>query len=240
MLSLFEPPKLFNKPELMTIDCYNQFLNGSVKTYAKTPLVCMPQNELEVNYEVEIFEQGNIATRENNWHDFFNLCVWFNFPKTKAVINYLHYSEIKHKKIKNRTSLENAMTLFDENGAVVLSTDKKLLDLIREHQWKTLFWQCRQEILTKMKIIMIGHSLYEKFLSPYIGMTAHTILYEVDDIVIPQAEIDQKVAVDLESLQYPSPRSLQPLPILGVPGWYEANKNPSFYDDEGYFRPKSR
>jgi hypothetical protein len=32
-------------------------------------------------------------------------------------------------------------------------------------------------------------------------------------------------------------RELSPLPVLGVPGWWNANGQEGFYDDTGYFRP---
>jgi len=223
----------------LSINSYNQKLethSSDVKTYSDVNLHCIKQDDLNQNYELEIFETGNIATRENNWHDYFNLCVWFNFPKTKAAINYLHYSEIKNKTNKNRTTLENAMTLFDENGVVVLSTDKELLNLIREHKWKELFWEHREEVLDKLKIIIIGHSLYEKFLDPYIGMTAHSILLEVDDIELTDLVLDQKLSELLKEHQIQSPRDFQPLPVLGYPGWYAQNFEESFYDNKKYFR----
>jgi len=33
-----------------------------------------------------------------------------------------------------------------------------------------------------------------------------------------------------------TPRSLSPLPVLGIPGWWSENEAPAFYDDTAYFR----
>lgn len=224
-----------------TTNFFNHELQGqSVKTQSQKLLTCLSQEKLKQNYEVELFENGNIATREYNWHDYFNLCVWVSYPRTKAAINYLHYSEIKNKKQKNRTSLENAMTIFDENGVVVLCSDEKLLDMTRRHEWKKLFWDYREDVKHKMHIAIIGHSLYEKFLNPYIGMTAHAVLWHVEEVNLEKYELDARLAQELNSKIYSSPKSLQPLPILGYPDWFSENKYAEFYDDTRYFRPLRR
>jgi hypothetical protein len=35
-----------------------------------------------------------------------------------------------------------------------------------------------------------------------------------------------------------STRTLQPLPVLGIPGWAPENEDAAFYDDEQVFRPR--
>ena len=37
-----------------------------------------------IEYESRIAETGEIATRENNWHDLFNALVWLSFPAPRA------------------------------------------------------------------------------------------------------------------------------------------------------------
>ncbi|MBL8391935.1 MAG: DUF3025 domain-containing protein, partial [Candidatus Accumulibacter sp.] len=37
-----------------------------------------------LDYETRIWLTGEVATRPDNWHDFFNALVWFAFPNTKA------------------------------------------------------------------------------------------------------------------------------------------------------------
>ena len=37
-----------------------------------------------------------------------------------------------------------------------------------------------------------------------------------------------------------SPRELLPLPLLGIPGWWDANHDAAFYDNTAYFRPTRR
>lgn len=226
----------------LMISEYNEYLlkYKEIATHSGKKLKCLANDELQQPYEVEIFENGNLPTRENNWHDYFNFCVWVNFPKTKAMINFIQYSEMKNKQQKNRTSMENAMTLFDENGLIVLSTDAGLLDMIRRHEWKRLFWENREQVLKHLKIVIIGHSMYEKFLNPYVGMTGHSILYEVEDLNLSWHFLDLKLTELLESELYKSPPDFQPIPVLGFPGWYEGNSDELFYDNTAYFRDVRR
>lgn len=190
-------------------------------------------DQLTGNYEIMIFETGNIPTREQNWHDFFNAHVWFNFPKTKALLNRLQYQEITGRRVKQRSPLENALTLFDENGAIIVCSDPELLQLLRAHQWKTLFWDRREEVMEKMQIIVFGHSLHEKALSPYVGMTAHCLLFERSGI----NDFDS-MTYDYISQHVITPKTLQPVPILGYPGWHFAEQDGVFYSNTDYFRPK--
>ncbi len=241
---LLEPPfdtasylKLTN--DNLSLEVYNEHLSSRVnpiKTFSGKTLRCLANEQLHQAYEVEIYEKGNLPTRENNWHDYFNFCIWMNFPKTKTMINHIQYTQMKNRVHKNRTAMENAMTLFDENGLIVLSSNSDLLEMIRQHSWKALFWDHRQEVLRHLKIVIIGHSMYEKFLNPYIGMTGHAILYQLEELNTDLKALDQKIAEDLEGKKYQSPRDFQPIPILGYPGWYPENANEYFYENRNYFR----
>jgi hypothetical protein len=81
-------------------------------------------------YEPRIFLKGEIPTRRNNWHDFFNALIWATFPKTKAALNMRHfiaYDEMIvslpfQKTGKNRTREQDRLTLFDEGGAIVIKS----------------------------------------------------------------------------------------------------------------------
>lgn len=189
--------------------------------------------KLEGNYEIMIYETGTIPTRLQNWHDFFNGHVWYNFPKTKALLNQLQYQEITGRATKQRTALENALTLFDENGAIVMSSEPELLALLRNHQWKALFFDRKEEVLEKLQVIVFGHSLHEKALNPYLGMTAHCLLFDLK----PISDLDSMLYEYLSKHSVTS-QELQPLPILGYPGWHFAEQDEAFYDNREYFRPK--
>jgi hypothetical protein len=201
------------------------------------------------HYAPRIYLTGEIQTRTENWHDFFQFLTWFMFPKTKAVINAIHIPAA-HTRIDNGTDLgrrspiENMLSLFDEGGAVILCSDNSLLQLIRDFKWKELFWQRRNELSEKLKFITFGHALYEKGLSPYVGMTANCILFHVDENVIQLSNQQQLDWIDknlaelfTERQRYIKPKDLSPFPLLGLPGWDKDNENESYYNNVNYFRP---
>lgn len=200
------------------------------------------------HYAPRIYLSGEIQTRTENWHDFFQFITWFMFPKTKAVINAIHIPAAQSRIDNNvdlgrRSPIENMLSLFDEGGAVILCSDKSLLQLIRDFKWKEFFLQRRSELLTKFKLVTFGHALYEKGLSPYIGMTANCILIHVDEEVLQYTNQQQLDYIDTELAQlftvgesYKKPKDLSPFPLLGLPGWDKDNEQESYYDNLNYFR----
>ena len=41
-------------------------------------------------YECRIWDSGEVETRPDNWHDFFNALVWLSFPQTKIAVSAAH------------------------------------------------------------------------------------------------------------------------------------------------------
>ena len=201
------------------------------------------------HYAPRIFLSGEIQTRTENWHDFFQFLTWFMFPKTKAVINAIHIPAAQMRiesetDLGRRSPIENMLSLFDEGGAVILCSDDSMLQLIRDFKWKELFWQRRDELKSKFKLVTFGHALYEKGLSPYVGMTANSILLSVDEDILHQTNQQQLDYIDNELAAlfsngepYKKPKDLSPFPLLGLPGWDKGNVKESYYDNTDYFRP---
>jgi hypothetical protein len=227
-----------------------------VLTHQGVALKVVPQegkpDHFEQHYAPRVFLKGEIQTRTRNWHDFFQLLTWCTFPKTKALINAIHIPSAKAR-LENggepgrRTAIENMLSLFDEGGTVLLSSDPSLLQLVRDFKWKELFWHRRSELSTRFECITFGHAMYEKGLKPYLGMTANSILLDVDQHYFSRslAErlgiVDQRLAeIFKDGKSHSKPRDLNPFPILGLPGWDSKNQTESYYDNTGYFRPGRR
>jgi len=194
----------------------------------------------EDQYEPRIYLKNELQTRTENWHDFFNALIWLSFPKTKKVLNKLHFSQSSISNIKGKRSLlENRITQFDECGAIIISSDEKLLNLIRQHQWKTLFINHRDHFDKNIQCIVFGHAIFEKALNPYIGMTCHCLLIN-DKSLLEKMKIqtlDNIVAqIWLDKISK-KPEKLQPFPILGIPGYWP-NQDALFYSNTCYFREK--
>lgn len=243
-------------PELADYQHLLDSLPEPIRLQSGKPLRIVSQDgrpaQFEQHYAPRMYLTGEIQTRRNNWHDFFQYLTWFVFPKTKAAINALHIPRAQARiagggELGRRSPLENMLSLFDEGGAVLLSSDEELLNLIREFRWKELFWQRRAEVEEKLQCLTFGHAMYEKALAPYVGMTANCILLYVEEpflrLSLPERLrwLDAHLAALLQrGLEYREPQDLQPFPILGMPGWDVANAVESYYDNTGYFRPGRR
>lgn len=243
-------------PELADYQQLLDTLPQPILTLAGQPLRIVPQDgkphSFEEHYAPRIYLSGEIQTRRHNWHDFFQFLTWFIFPRTKALINSIHIPKARARietgtDLGKRSPLENMLSLFDEGGAVVVSADESLLQLIRDFKWKTLFWQRRGELAEKLQCITFGHALYEKGLMPYVGMTANCILIQCDESLLRQPLPQQLHWLDAELANIlaqgellQQPRDLRPFPILGMPGWDRNNRQERYYDNVNYFRPGRR
>jgi len=238
------------RPTLERLDCsrfplradLQQLVDDIVPTRAKRALkLVLAESASPDPYERRVFETGELAVRSSDWHDLFNVLVWCVFPRSKAALNRRHVAEMKHEAPGRRGHARDALTQFDEDGVIVLSSAPELLKLIRAFKWKELFWNRRAEALAHMRFLVFGHALYEKLLEPFVGVTGKAVLLDVtagiDDTA---ATADQRVTDWIEAGMLGSPADLQPLPVLGIPGWHAASLEASFYDNAAYFRPGRR
>lgn len=226
-----------------------QMLTRSGKTVRFAPQI-PGKDVVEQRYESGIYLTGAIPTRTQNWHDFFNALVWQIFPQAKSVLNQLHYQaqlvELSNQ-VRNRCKLRDAATLFDESGVIVVCSQAALIQLIKDFEWKELFWWQRKTVLLSMRFFVFGHGLYEKALNPYAGMTGKAVIFNVPETFFAQDLPAQLCAIDtmlelylLQSLS--STSDLVPVPLLGYPGWIGDNDSEVYYENKQYFRdrPKPR
>lgn len=199
-------------------------------------------------YEQHIYETGQIPTREENWHDYFNALIWIQFPKTKAAINAQHVKEMaQQNELETRSRKRDALTLFDETGMILISDTESLVEAHSAHAWHTLFWKQRAAWKETIEVRIFGHGLLEKSMNPYIGMTGNALqmVVESDFFALDEQRknnvIDQYIAEAIMTENKLSlPKEMTPLPMLGVPGWWPENAHEAFYENRDYFRPKQR
>jgi hypothetical protein len=183
-------------------------------------------------YEAHIAATGRVPTRLNR-HDLFNALVWLAFPRTKARLNALQADAIARDGVGGRRGpLRDAATLFDENGALLVTADATLPALLRERRWKAAFVDRRADWDT-VCVLAFGHALMDKLVAPYKAITAHALVVGLPADA-PLAEVDAALASRFDGSFDTS--ALLPLPVLGVPGW-GANADPIYYDDATVFRP---
>ncbi len=196
-------------------------------------------------YECRVWERGEVETRPDNWHDFFNALVWFAFPRAKAALNARHLREMALS-ASGRGAGRDAMTHFDECGLVVAGDDPSLFELLRGFRWKELFWERRADLARHLRFFVFGHATCEQLLAPFRGLTAKAVLYPVatEWLALPAAaqlaDLDARLAADVDAGRLAAPRELQPVPLLGIPGVVAENACPDYYDDSWQFRPGRR
>lgn len=205
-----------------------------------------PESVSAMQYESQIAETGQVATRERNWHDFFNACVWLAFPASKGAISDLHAGLLRKRgdaESRARSVERDVLTLFDEGGIVIACADSTLSDAIREFRWRELFWERRTDCTERLRCFLFGHAQLEKALDPYVGVTARAIIIPVGEVFLAASRaaqietLDQHVARWLrEPANLSSTRNLCPFPHLGLPGWFAPNESAMFYDKTDYFR----
>ena len=208
------------------------------------------QSSFEDKYELRIYLRGEVQFRPCNWHDLFNALVWLTFPAAKAALNRRHYAELQSSRANgkpNRGAVQDTLTLFDEGGLIVASDDAALTALLTGHRWKDLFWQRRTEVARTMRFYLFGHALYEKALQPFVGVSGRAAIFEVESAFFDAplsaqlGELDLRLSSRLGDVQrFAAPCDLAPIPILGIPGWFEGNAVEHFYDNTDYFRPLQR
>jgi hypothetical protein len=182
-------------------------------------------------YERFIFERGACPCR-GNLHDFFNGLCWLGLPHTKRRLNELQAAQIERAGVGAvRGAVRDAITIFDENGAV-LAAPPAVWDALLAREWRRLFVELRP-LWDQARLTIVGHALLEKLAQPRKDLTAHVLALPAPASAMP--ELDRWLAGQLtgERLQG---KPFTPLPVLGVPGWWPGNQNFSFYDDSFVFR----
>ena len=189
------------------------------------------------HYEQRIFERGEIATRERNWHDLLNSLIWLRFPRIKAVLNARQVGEIAQAGPKRRTRAQCALTHFDEAGVVVALHDPELLTLWNAHDWHGLFWRERSAWMDgRIEAIVFGHALLEHALVPAQMLTGKALVVVQKSGNVEEAA-DSVAAAIRAGRALSDPQELRPLPLSGIPGWHANNGNEDFYHTAACFRP---
>ena len=200
-----------------------------------------PATDPTLAYETVIYNIGIVATRSNNWHDFFNALVWLNWPHTKAALNALH---IRAGMSSVRSRPRDALTLLDESGVVVAYSEPALWDNLARSNWRDLFVRQRATVRAAMRFYLIGHALHEKALAPYPSMTGKCVPVLVQneffalDAARQHLQLDALLAQQLLATLSQTPAQFPPLPLLGIPGVTPASEHADFYANTLIFRPQ--
>ena len=174
-------------------------------------------------YESHIALTATVPSRDNR-HDLFNGLVWLRFPALKRRLNELQAAEIAARGVgSERGPLRDALTLFDENGALLMAPSP-LTDALQRRDWQRLFVTGR-DAWRDAELTLFGHALLDKLTAPRKPITAHVLVVDRDADLLAQFSAERLAA-----------KPFAALPVLGVPGWWTANEAPAFYADPAVFR----
>lgn len=193
------------------------------------PQAALPAGEA---YEAFIHRTATVPTRDNP-HDLYNGLVWLAQPALKRRLNQLQAQAIAVAGIgTHRGPLRDALTLFDENGAL-LAAPAALAAALRQRDWAALFGPLRP-LWAQARLQVVGHALLEQLdATPRKALTAHVVVLD-DPLGGPPADA-AAAAVALSSAAWAA-KPFSPLPVLGVPGWWPG-QDAAFYADAAVFRP---
>ena len=201
-------------------------------------------------YEQIIYETGNVPTRLDNWHDLFGGLIWILFPKTKTLLNKMHIEQINEHGLVKRSTSRNAITLLDECGVLMpYNCDnphgERIKSNLRNHLWHESFVEDRAHWDESIGAFMFGHANYEMATKPYIGLTGKALFLPVNSDFYRLSLKNQYQYLDtvlyrqiIDNQLLKNNKALSPMPFLGIPDWYEDNKQVEFYQNTNYFRPK--
>jgi hypothetical protein len=237
-------------PDWDDLNSLLEIAEGEITNASGQPIRFVPQHRkprvFEERFEQSAYLRGEVLVRPNNWHDLINALVWMRFPKTKAALNARHFTVLKRNNVQGRSSEGDALTIFDESGVIIISRDEDLVDRLSGHRWVDLFWRHREQFIDDVQVVLFGHGLLEKSMTPFVGMTGKAVVVSVPkESKCFAAGFDQDIDGLAEILVsrtdlMTSGRGFFSLPILGVPGWWAENERLDFYQNQQYFRSKKK
>ena len=174
------------------------------------------------------------------------------------MLNYYHMLEIAKQGISERRGrVRDTITVFDENGAVLVTSDANIGEALVSFNWQASLVKPRAkwdnptqpDNSAQAAVYIFGHALLEQLVHPRKPLCAHSIVIHVaqEFFTLSLAErmshLDDKVAEYMDTLlsnDDVKPRQLAPLPILGVPHFWAENADTDFYEDSYVFRSGRR
>jgi hypothetical protein len=188
-------------------------------------------------YEAHIARTGCVPSRDNA-HDRFNALMWLTWPRAKAALNARQVAEIVRDGVgPMRGRVRDAATLIDESALLVRCADPGVLRALAQHDWQRLFVAWRARWGRDIEVLPFGHALLDRLSAPFKAITARVVPVSVS--MSAQGDTDATAACFIARADL-APQLLAHLPVLGIPGWCDANTDPRFYDDPRVFRPHRR
>lgn len=199
-----------------------------------------PQDLREISaagsYDRLIAASSRIPTRVGSYHDLLGALSWLHFPATKTALHRIQLAG----EPGTRTPRQNAATLCDESGVLVLSLDPAVFESLSSLNWAQLFWSRRASLAESTRFLGFGHGLLDALRTPHPRLMGKGLCVHLSEEQWALGPSDLRVWLDAALAQriesfLSEPSRLIPLPVLGVPGW-AAGQCLAFYEDASYFK----
>jgi len=187
-------------------------------------------------FDAMLARTSNVPTRTGSFHDLLGACIWLHFPALKTAI---HRGQLTASE-RARGPRENALTHLDESGVLVVGTDVSVFESLSALAWPEVFWDRREELLRSTRFLVFGHGLLDALREPHPRLMGKALFVQVSADCLERGGSELRVLLDAALAPHLSeflaePACLEPLPVLGVPGW-SAHQTRAYYEDERYFR----
>ena len=158
-------------------------------------------------YDGRISRAGEVPTRERDWHDFFNALCFMTFPRAKRALHRRQFQVLSRRVGPGalrlpiaRTAEQDALTLFDEGGAVIAAEApayQPLADAADAERPGLLRELVEQRLA---RVIPFGHALFEHLVEGLRCPGGSTRLARVRDVNVDQPQLLAAVDVALSAL----------------------------------------
>lgn len=150
--------------------------------------------DLRELYDGSIALRGQVPCLHASYHDLLNAIVFAAFPRSKRALHARQYSALErwvpkgeHTLPGKRTREQDALTIFDEGGVVLLMTDafRKLWERSTERQVISA-WSPASGVLP----LLFGHALLEHLLEGHRSLRASGVVLSIDVSFEDEAWLD--------------------------------------------------
>lgn len=171
-------------------------------------------------YEGRIVERGQVPTRLDDWHDFFNALTFVVFPRAKWALHQRQYQLLRRRIGPHtrrlpgaRTREQDALALFDEGGIALAVTPGAARGRSQGELAASAAALCRAG---QACAIPFGHALHEHLIEglPCPLGTVHALAVEHSGLSLPALleRVDEALAGDLAH----SAHFCEPSPVRGL------------------------
>lgn len=157
---------------------------------------------LSALYDARISLAHEVPTRERDWHDLLNMLCFSTFPRSKLALHSRQYACLAQRitdndsRLPNRRSREqDALTLFDEGGVVLVADEAAALQLAAAEPLGREALSLALCGARRLRVVPFGHALFEHEIEGIRCPGGATLVLTVPSLWAEQAsflrEVDQ-------------------------------------------------